>query len=83
MQRKSGCDFVGQIPPDSQKKSTNVKSFFLNFYQNIMQKRSFRRFRHIKTAELETWIKQQAKTKDLKLSAEAVSNILIQVGSKP
>ena len=34
-----------------------------------------------KTAELEAWIKNQAKTKDLKLTEEIASTILIQIGS--
>lgn len=71
--------FVGQIPPDSQKKIDKRKKFF-----KLLSKYNAKEFPQIpsyKTAELEAWIKQQAKTKDLKLSAEAVSNILIQVGS--
>ena len=54
--------FVGQIPPDSQKKSTNEK-VFLNFYQNIMQKRSFRRFRHIKQPNLKLGLSSRQKQK--------------------
>ena len=34
-----------------------------------------------KTAELESWIKLQAKSKDLKLTDEVAANILLQVGS--
>ncbi len=34
-----------------------------------------------KTAELESWIKQQGKSKDLKLTDEVAANILLQVGS--
>lgn len=71
--------FVAQIPPDSQKKIDKRKKFF-----KVLSKYNAQEFPQIpsyKTAELETWIKQRGKTKDLKISDEIASEILIQVGS--
>lgn len=71
--------FIAQLPPDSQKKIDKRKKLF-----KTLSKYNAQEFAHIpsyKTAELESWIKQQAKTKDLKLSDEVVSTILLQVGS--
>ncbi len=45
-----------------------------------MQK-EFAQIPSYKTAELESWIKQQGKSKDLKLTDEVAANILLQVGS--
>lgn len=71
--------FVALIPPDSQKKIDKRKKFF-----KLLSKYNAKEFLQIpsyKTAELESWIKQQAKSKDLKLSDSVVSELLIQVGS--
>ena len=71
--------FVAQIPPDSQKKIDKRKKFF-----KLLSKYNAQEFVQIpsyKTAELEAWIKNQAKTKDLKLTDEIASTILIQIGS--
>ena len=71
--------FVAQIPPDSQKKIDKRKKFF-----KLLSKFNAQEFVQIpsyKTAELEAWIKNQAKTKDLKLTDEIASTILIQIGS--
>ena len=71
--------FVAQIPPDSQKKIDKRKKFF-----KLLSKYNAKEFLQIpsyKTAELESWIKQQAKSKDLKLADKVVSEILIQVGA--
>lgn len=71
--------FVAQIPPDSQKKIDKRKKFF-----KLLSKFNAQEFAQIpsyKTAELEAWIKNQAKTKDLKLTDEIASTILIQIGS--
>lgn len=71
--------FVAQIPPDSQKKIDKRKKLF-----KLLSKYNSKEFAQIpsyKTAELEGWIKNQAKTKDLKISDEVASTILIQVGS--
>lgn len=71
--------FVAQIPPDSQKKIDKRKKFF-----KVLSKYNAKEFPQIpsyKTAELESWIKQQGKSKDLKLSDNVVSEMLIQIGS--
>ena len=71
--------FTAQIPPDSQKKIDKRKKIF-----KLLSKYNAQEFNQIpsyKTAELEGWIKQQAKSKDLKISDEVVGAILFQVGS--
>ena len=71
--------FVAQIPQDSQKKIDKRKKLF-----KLLSKYNTKEFPQIpsyKTAELESWIKTQAKTKELKISDEVASTILIQVGS--
>ncbi len=71
--------FVAQLPPDSQKKIDKRKKFF-----KVLSKYNAKEFPQIpsyKTAELESWIKQQGILKDLKLSDTVVSEMLIQIGS--
>lgn len=71
--------FTAQIPPDSQKKIDKRKKIF-----KLLSKYNAQEFNQIpsyKTAELEGWIKQQAKSKDLKISDEVAGAILFQVGS--
>lgn len=71
--------FTAQIPPDSQKKNDKRKKIF-----KLLSKYNAQEFNQIpsyKTAELEGWIKQQAKSKDLKISDEVAGAILFQVGS--
>ncbi len=71
--------FTAQLPPDSQKKIDKRKKFF-----KLLSKYNSKEFLQIpsyKTAELETWIKQQAKSKELNLTNEVASEILIQIGS--
>lgn len=71
--------FTAQIPPDSQKKIDKRKKIF-----KLLSKYNAQEFNQIpsyKTAELEAWIKQQAKSKDLKISDEVAGAILFQVGS--
>ncbi|MBQ8458496.1 DNA polymerase III subunit delta [bacterium] len=71
--------FAAQIPPDSQKKIDKRKKLF-----KLLAKYNSQEFLQIpsyKTAELEAWIKQQAKAKKLKITDEIASNILIQIGS--
>ncbi len=71
--------FVAQISPDSQKKIDKRKKFF-----KVLSKYNAKEFAQIpsyKTAELESWIKQQGKTKDLKITDEIAAEILIQIGS--
>lgn len=71
--------FTALIPPDSQKKIDKRKKLFktLSKYNS----KEFVQIPSYKTAELEAWIKQQAKTKDLKISDSIASEILIQIGS--
>lgn len=71
--------FTAQLPPDSQKKIDKRKKLFKTLSKYNAQE--FAQIPSYKTAELESWIKQQAKTKDLKLSEEVVSTILLQVGA--
>jgi len=71
--------FTAQLPPDSQKKIDKRKKFF-----KILSKYNSKEFLQIpsyKTAELETWIKKQAKSKELNLTNDVSSELLIQVGS--
>jgi len=71
--------FTAQLPPDSQKKIDKRKKFF-----KLLAKYNAKEFLQIpsyKTAELEDWIKNQAKSKDMKLSHDVVSEILVQVGA--
>lgn len=71
--------FTAQLPPDSQKKIDKRKKLF-----KLLSKYNAQEFNQIpsyKTAELEGWIKQQAKSKDLKISDEVAGAILFQVGS--
>ena len=71
--------FVGYLPPDSTKKIDKRKKFF-----KLLSKYNAKEFLQIpsyKTAELEAWIKNQAKTKDFKLTDEVAATILIQVGA--
>lgn len=71
--------FTAQLPPDSQKKIDKRKKLF-----KLLSKYNAQEFNQIpsyKTAELESWIKQQAKTKDLKISDDIAGAMLFQVGS--
>ncbi len=71
--------FTAQLPPDSQKKIDKRKKLF-----KLLSKYNAQEFNQIpsyKTAELESWIKQQAKSKDLKISEDIAGAILFQVGS--
>ncbi len=71
--------FTAQLPPDSQKKIDKRKKLF-----KLLSKYNAQEFNQIpsyKTAELESWIKQQAKSKDLKISDDIAGAILFQVGS--
>ena len=71
--------FVAQIVPDSRKKIDKRKKIF-----KLLSKYNAKEFNQIpsfKTDELENWIMKQAKTKDLKLTKEVASCMLIQIGS--
>lgn len=67
------------IPEDSQKKIDKRKKLFKLFSK--YNAKEFAKIPSYKTAELESWIKQQAKGKDLKISDDVASIILLQVGS--
>lgn len=71
--------FCAQIPPDSQKKIDKRKKLFKTLSK--YNAKEFAQIPSYKTAELESWIKLQAKSKDLKLTDEVAANILLQVGS--
>lgn len=71
--------FTAQLLPDSQKKIDKRKKLF-----KLLSKYNAQEFNQIpsyKTAELESWIKQQAKSKDLKISDDVAGAVLFQVGS--
>lgn len=68
-----------KLPPDSQKKIDKRKKLFKVFSKHNPQE--FSKIPSYKTAELEAWIKQQAKSKNLSLSNETAAEILVQVGS--
>ena len=70
---------VATIPEDSQKKIDKRKKLFKLFSK--YNAKEFAKIPSYKTAELESWIKQQAKSKDLKLSDDVAAEILLQVGS--
>lgn len=71
--------FVAQLPPDSQKKIDKRKKLFKTLSKYNAQE--FLQIPSYKTAELESWIKNQAKNKEMKLSDDVISEILIQVGA--
>ncbi len=74
--------FRAYAQPDPKKKNNTIdkrKKIFkiLSKYQ----KQEFLQIPAYKTAELEEWITKQAKKKELKMAPEAVSLLLLQVGS--
>lgn len=71
--------FVAYVSPDSQKKIDKRRKIFklLSKYNS----KEFVQTPSYKTAELESWIKKQAGSKDLKLSDDVASELLFQVGS--
>ena len=71
--------FVAQIPPDSQKKIDKRKKIFKLFSK--YNPKEFTQIPSYKTTELEAWIKQQAKAKDIKITDNAISQMLIQIGA--
>lgn len=71
--------FVAQISPDSQKKIDKRKKLFKTLSKYNAQE--FNQIPSYKTAELESWIKQQGKSKDLKITDEVASTMLLQVGA--
>lgn len=73
--------FVAYLNPDNKSKTgidKRKKIFKLLSKYNIQE---FNQIPSYKTEELENWIKQQAKKHNLKINTDAVSVLLLQVGS--
>lgn len=71
--------FVAELPRNEGKKLDSRKKFF-----KMLSKYNAKEFAAIptyKTAELENWIKKQAKSKDIELSSDAVSAMVTQIGN--
>ena len=71
--------FLAQLPRNEGKKLDSRKKFF-----KLLSKFNAKEFPTIptyKTAELEDWVKKQAKSKGIKPSPDAVTNLVIQVGN--
>ena len=71
--------FLTQLPRNEGKKLDSRKKFF-----KLLSKFNAKEFPTIptyKTAELEDWVKKQAKSKGIKPSPDAVTNLVIQVGN--
>lgn len=71
--------FVVELPRNEGKKLDSRKKIF-----KILSKYNAREFATIptyKTAELENWIKKQAKLKDISLDSEAISAMITQIGN--
>lgn len=73
--------FRAYCPPDSKKKSSIDKRKKIFKLFSKYESQEFNQIPAYKTAELETWIKNQAKIHDLKINPDAVSMLLLQVGS--
>lgn len=67
------------IPDDSQKKIDKRKKLYKLFSK--YNAREFSKIPSYKTADLENWIKQQAGTKDMKISNDVASCMLLQIGA--
>ncbi len=71
--------FLANLPRNEGKKLDSRKKFF-----KLLSKFNSKEFPTIptyKTAELEEWVKKQAKSKGIKPAPEAVTNLVIQVGN--
>lgn len=71
--------FVAQLPRDEGKKLDSRKKFF-----KLLSKYNAKEFATIptyKTAELEAWIKKQAQSKKLKVTQDALTAIISQIGN--
>ena len=71
--------FVAELPRNEGKKLDSRKKFF-----KMLSKYNAKEFAAIptyKTDELESWIKKQAKSKDIELSSDAVSSMITQIGN--
>lgn len=73
--------FRAYCPPDSKKKTSVDKRKKIFKLLSKYNAQEFNQIPTYKTAELETWIKNQAKKHDLKINPDAVSLLLLQVGS--
>ena len=73
--------FTAYVSPDDQKKKKIDKRRKIFKLLSKYNSKEFLQLPSYKTDEYETWIKKQAGTKDLKLSDEVVSEILLQVGA--
>ena len=72
-------EILAQLPRNEGKKLDSRKKFF-----KLLSKFNAKEFPTIptyKTAELEDWVKKQAKSKGIKPSPDAVTNLVIQVGN--
>ena len=71
--------FAAEYPRNEGKKPDSRKKFF-----KILSKYNTKEFASIptyKTAELENWIKKQAKSKDIEIEPEAASAMVVQIGN--
>lgn len=71
--------FVAELPRNEGKKLDSRKKFF-----KLLSKYNAKEFPSIptyKTAELESWIRKQAKSKDLEITSDAASRMIIQIGN--
>lgn len=73
--------FRAYCPPDSKKKTSIDKRKKIFKLLSKYNSQEFNQIPAYKTAELETWIKNQAKKHNLKINPDAVSLLLLQVGS--
>ena len=73
--------FRAYAVPDSKKKTSVDKRKKIFKLLSKYNAQEFNQIPAYKTTELETWIKNQAKKHDLKINPDAVSLLLLQVGS--
>ena len=73
--------FRAYCAPDSKKKTSVDKRKKIFKLLSKYNSQEFNQIPAYKTAELEGWIKNQAKKHDLKINPDAVSLLLLQVGS--
>ena len=73
--------FRAYATPDAKKKTSVDKRKKIFKILSKYNPKEFLQIPSYKTAELETWIKNQSKEKGLKINSDAVSVLLLQVGS--
>ena len=73
--------FRAYVAPDSKKKTTIDKRKKIFKLLSKFNAQEFNQIPAYKTAELETWIRNQAKKHDLKINPDALSLLLLQVGA--